>query len=537
MKDNDVKKTTVGVLVVHGMGEQKPGSHRNAVAESLVRAWQEKYGRWNVREVRDSKQERACKDEQDAKDDREPKDKGKECVKIQISSANGDASLTEVEIREVFWADADESPQGSWQSIVFQIKFWCWGLSQWAVKRYSKGDTGLPGSKKMYEPVPKQESRIPLSVRLRLFGVGVTFALLGVTWELLRFLVRRLRIAMGGSGILVRSLGDVQLYTENRYRYRPADVVAFTDAPRDAIRRRMIKGLVDMALGPYHRWYVVAHSLGSVVAHNGLMELAEALPNYLTEDEWKKVKEHEHVGLTTDGPDVTDREMRPARPEWLKNTDAIDRRVLFERLKGFCTYGSPLDKFATLWPAIVPINTDHGPLSECEWINVHDLMDPVGARLDRFPPDNKKGFEPTNMPYRACILFALSHIAYLKRTRADSFAARLGDWIVTEAFDPNLSGKFGGGRLRRVGESLRRVGRYFWWFLLSGLAAFPWILLVATLCENCVQSGFHFLRDVVHSAARVVWHAKDPLAALCVLGVVVLIMFFMASVCSREQEP
>ena len=100
--------------------------------------------------------------------------------------------------------------------------------------------------------------------RARLFGVGVAFALLGITWEMVRFVVQRLRVvvqrqraAMPGSGILASYLGDVALYTENRYRWRPSDVLC-TDAPRDAIRRRMVRGLVEMAAQGYDRWYVVA---------------------------------------------------------------------------------------------------------------------------------------------------------------------------------------------------------------------------------------------------------------------------------------
>lgn len=45
------------------------------------------------------------------------------------------------------------------------------------------------------------------------------------------------------------------------------------EPPRAAIRRRMVPTMVDVAAAGYDRWYILAHSLGSVVAWNGLMEI------------------------------------------------------------------------------------------------------------------------------------------------------------------------------------------------------------------------------------------------------------------------
>ena len=46
-----------------------------------------------------------------------------------------------------------------------------------------------------------------------------------------------------------------------------------------------------MALGSYCRWYILAHSLGSVAAWNGLMETEHCLPNYLDEARWRRLQE------------------------------------------------------------------------------------------------------------------------------------------------------------------------------------------------------------------------------------------------------
>src|SRR5690349_9290961 len=43
------------------------------------------------------------------------------------------------------------------------------------------------------------------------------------------------------------------------------------EPPRVSIRRRMVRGIADVACAGYQRWYVLAHSQGTVVAFNGLM--------------------------------------------------------------------------------------------------------------------------------------------------------------------------------------------------------------------------------------------------------------------------
>ena len=78
-------------------------------------------------------------------------------------------------------------------------------------------------------------------------------------------------------------VGNVKLYQDRRYHSAPS-VDGMVERPRVAIRKRMARGLVRMALQGYGRWYVVAHSLGTVVAHNGLNELSETLPNYLDQE-------------------------------------------------------------------------------------------------------------------------------------------------------------------------------------------------------------------------------------------------------------
>ena len=484
----------IGVLVVHGIGEQKESEQRDAVARSLVQAWQKKHGHAKVTQLG------------------EPPVKCREPVRIVIRDAG---EVWKIDVREVYWGDADEDPQGSAKRLRHQVHFWRWGLSQWALRRYSTPQR-LDGAQYMREPVPKGESSVSLCTRAKLFGVSIAFALLGVTWELLRFLLRRIRVVMAGSSVLARYLGDVALYTDNEYQFRP-EVVKLTDAPRDAIRRRMVRGLVDMACEKYDRWYVVAHSLGSVVAYNGLMELAEALPNYLDHADW--TRKDLPCGLKKQGEvDVSCWSMKPPRPDWLGNKDTIDRSVLFDRLRGFCTYGSPLDKFAMLWPAIVPINNDPKPLENCKWINVYDRMDPVAGHLDRFGLCG--GFVPCNVAYKSSWLFILAHIQYFRTRRcADGFAERLAEWITTDRWSEGCSPRFGGG-------CRRKCVRYVWWFLLSAFALAPLAWVVSTVCDHYVELARRFVNTLTF-AGEGFWCrlAKEASAALFVLiGVVFLVI-------------
>ncbi len=496
--------TRIGGLVVHGVGEQQPNEQRDEVAAALVSAWQKRYGRSNVSQLCDP-------------DDDLPKASNKKVsITIRCPDTKERVGFKKVYFKEVYWADLDENPQSSSQKIRYRLAFWRWALSQWMVKRYPKTVEEFKAKDHMELPLPEPKERISFPVRTKLFGVGISFILLGVTWELLRFLVRVLHIAMPGSGVLVQYLADISLYTENRYRFRPPHVV-LTDAPRDAIRRRMVRGLVDMAEGNYDRWYVVAHSLGSVVAHNGLMEPAEALPNYLSHKDWQRVTE-----LQSQGPNVSDRKMRPVRPCWLADTDALDRGKLFANLKGFFTYGSPLSKFAALWPAIVPVNKDMESLGKCEWINVRDRMDSISGPLNTFGEPNKGTFAPRNVLYRSSWLFLLAHIRYLRHSLSStSLADVLGEWILKgQSFREELPNRFGGG-------TARAVARYAWWLLLSGLVLYPLAYLASMVCGNCVDFIgllFQVAYDLIFGFIQKLFSTKQFWGAVCVLAVAVAVL-------------
>ncbi|MFN7661109.1 MAG: hypothetical protein ACK5P3_23815, partial [Dolichospermum sp.] len=150
---------------------------------------------------------------------------------------------------------------------------------------------------------------------------------------------------------------------------------------------------------------------------NGLMESDAALPNYLNQDLWEEVR-NDGMRTTTDQENSLSQKqadnMFPSRPAWLELNNIIAREDLFKNLKGFMTYGSPLSKFAVVWPAIVPINRDNSVFSkDFEWINVYDPTDPVADKTKYFDLENYRGKKTIEIAYKAELIHLLSHIEYL----------------------------------------------------------------------------------------------------------------------------
>jgi len=262
------------------------------------------------------------------------------------------------------------------------------------------------------------------------------------------------------SDILTAYLGDVMLYSQTAGDDDP-EVQDFELPPRVGIRRRMVDAIVEFALRDYKAWYVVAHSQGTVVAYNGLMETAKTLPNYLNRGRWDLVRSSP-LRLLGGPDDKLPGLQMPRRPPWLGAQDCIDRRNLFAKLRGFLTYGSAIGKFRGIWPIIVPANTDeHVFQREFNWINVYDWTDPVGGPLRAY--NREKGYDANRTPlkdgdrvvkghvaakidrnisYKAGWVWLLSHLQYLnyyprayKRPKA-LLVNKAAEWLLGGEFDP-----------------------------------------------------------------------------------------------------
>jgi hypothetical protein len=419
----------IGVLFVHGIGEQKRFQHldsevRNfasAIAEQVRR--KEPPGSVTV-QITPGSSSAFQADRESWRCDRVAP------VRILIRRKNSDGQdrCTAICCHEVWWADLDE-PTTLWS----QIRFWFWGLSVWWVAQ-CETDTTEGFERQMRGPTVGEA---PPWLRSRLFFVATTFAIASGSLTLLNFLLKRLGFGyVLGTRTFVNYLGDVKLYREADRADR-GPIYDLDQAPRFPIRRRMVAGVVDMATAGYDRWYIFAHSLGSVVAFNALMEPAHSLANYVDHHRWCRLLAQGLAGPGTTGKDwpddlpqpPTDKPMKPRRPVWLEQNDVVHRQKLFAGLRGVLTYGSPLDKFAAIWSAIVPLNRMEpvfGP--SCEWINVYDPTDPVAGQLDSFDPEpgdaTPGGYGPIegsyqplqvkNFAYFSSLWLLLGHIRYMK---------------------------------------------------------------------------------------------------------------------------
>lgn len=495
------KPHRVGILVVHGIGEQRQFEHLEEVVRNIASALQADSSLDIVHVNVNVSGDAPYQAEQQTW-------RGEGIATAIIEVVDKSQRRTNLEFREVWWSDLDEP--NSFQTF---LSFWGWGLSLWTKPPYDGTSVGT-AEKDMRLPgrTPENEGQLlpgqnePLQPWHRLYLFLVSFVIL-ILLPLLWLLGRALRSILGieiRPDILVEYLGDVKLYQQDAREGKGPLVDLGRQPPRVSIRRRMIKSLVETALENYDRWYILSHSLGTVVAFNGLMETEKALPNYLRQSLWEKWCE-KHPNKIKGKYWLTEEEkkrMLPQRPIWLKNDDIIDREQLFSKLRGFMTYGSPLSKFAVLWPSIVPLNKYESVFDkDFEWINVFDPTDPVSDFTRFFDSKNGKNspLTPRDIPYKAEQIHLLSHGQYLtfNPNRKNPLVRQISQWLLSgDRFQEPLEPADKKGKsYHRLGWSISKFGGkdspivslyfglgIFIWFLLGVVISFvlswivPWFL-------------------------------------------------------------
>jgi hypothetical protein len=445
----------VGVIVVHGIGEQKAGDH----LEAVVRVLAEALGARCHRRV----------SVQPLQKDRQP-------ARARIDVAWRDKELqdriSQLEFHEVQYADINEP-----NTVSKGVRFWLWGLSAWLTPRRYVISNDRTFQQTMATPeFPGLHASKELSIgaRAQLFLVGWVFLLIAVPMLVAEWIAKIVFRTTLPEWLrtIVAYLSSVRLYTQTR-RSGVGMIEICNEPPRIAIRRRMTAVVADVALARYDRWYVLAHSQGSVVAFNGLMVSGRVWPNYLDDGRLNRLCRQGLAGRpnSSDMPTLAeltaDTGFLPSVPVARTERDVvIHRSELFSRFRGFLSYGSPLDKFAAIWPPLVPINREAAVFPrDAEWINVWDPTDPVGASLDAFDAMEVLGkgvlpgiagcqpLVPVNIPCRASPLLLLSHICYLcgpfggKRALTDW----LGDWLLDD-------GTNAGDLIHRLRASNQLVG-------------------------------------------------------------------------------
>jgi hypothetical protein len=439
------KSERVGVLLVHGIGEQCQFEHLQEVVRNITADLQNDSYLDSV-EV----SIRVSKDAAYGAKHQTWRGEGIATATIEIVDKLNKS--TQLEFREVWWADIDEP-----NSLKTFVDFWLWGLSLWSKPPYDNlhvgtaaDDMRLPGRRgdeNQEDLLPGQNESLQPWHRIYLFLVSfVMLLLLPLLWSLGRALRSILGIDIRPD-ILVEYLGDVKLYQQDKRVGRKMLTDLGEHPPRVSIRKRIVSAYVEMALENYDRWYVLSHSLGTVPAFNGLMETEQALPNYLEKELWTKWCQQRPNYLKGSRPlsDEDSKKMLPQRPAWLGNDQIIDRSKLFSNLKGFVTYGSPLSKFAVLWPSIVPLNKDISVFRKnFEWVNIFDPTDPVADFTRFFDSSNDtKKIVPLEISYKAGSVFLLSHGEYLtfNSKRNNSLIRQVSRWLHSGGYFKSLEKK------------------------------------------------------------------------------------------------
>lgn len=402
----DNPRTRIGILVIHGVGEQTQFEYLEAIAGNLFKALSQDPARKPQIQIRRGAQSQL----------HAPTESWRNVPAVVSWWSQETQRWIDAHFHEVTWADLDIPDTFlNWWRLVG------WGLAMPGIKLVDSTRTFQARQQHVCLPVRLSVGR-RLSVRIQLFGVSLLFFLMLTSINMFSWVLRRLSITFApiehARGIIYDYLGDVKLYQD--WAIRDDGLEALGEKSRAAIQRRAVRALASMAGEVQHKrldsYYVFSHSLGTVVAFNALMELGITLPNYFSEEEWAALPIAMKIQAGYDSPVL----QKPRRPYWLGKRDAIDRSVLFAGLKGLLTMGSPLNKFAAMWPAIVPVNRE-ALAHPVPWVNVADRQDIVaGNNISLFRSCNGTSTEEVaglrlrNVPWADRLSIFTAHTSYWK---------------------------------------------------------------------------------------------------------------------------
>ena len=493
----------VGVIFVHGIGEQRRFDHLDEQTRFLIDA---------LKDFKDVDHVSVTINPHSSSGFRAQSDTwcgGADptvtmCIHHQLG---GSSTWTKLQIHEVWWADVNEP-----YSIAKQFRFWLWALTVW-VHRGKHGST-LSTATRVVPPLIPDHNRFYDYVRLYL--LSTFFALLGMSVGAITFVVTRVFNweAPDLLQILTNYVSAVKLYNQRRrfgsglWWAREDFLDTVGQPPRVSVRRRMIRTLCDVACQRYARWYVLAHSQGSVVAFNGLMETAYAWPGYLDAERWAKLRRGGLAGPAAGTFTVSTGTTMPPRPAWVLDNDIVYRSRVFEKFAGLLTYGSPLEKFVGLWPALVPISREPAFTPQARWINLFDPIDPISGQLAAFDKQPTSCCpHPENIGYCASWWLLLAHVKYLthRKTVPDAATATLR-WLLaddTSDFSNGPTGWRPGSWIKNDPAKLRGRNRIAWtgWLIATALLACAAAFTVPLIIDGAA-AAYHALAVKVTGLAN-----------------------------------
>lgn len=398
----------IGLIMVHGIGEQGRFEHLNTHIRGVVEGLRR--GGAAVTVEITSVASAAFQATQDSW--------GSGAMPSVQLIAQQDGVTTCINVHEVWWANVNER-----YSLAKQRRFWRWGLSIWRFKPFYSADVSTQAAMFPARYRTFQETyRATRDARKKLFALGCFFMIMNMTIGIGTVLLKRLLNIEPPDIVKVFAnyMSSVKLYSQLHRDGTSAKAggADFLDniglPPRFSIRRRMIRTIADVACQDYVRWYIMAHSQGSVVAFNGLMEPAFGWPGYLDEPRWRALIGNGMAGCAKPEAALPEKATRPPRPVWLEARRIVYRRRVFSRFEGILTYGCPLEKFAAIWPATVATCREPAFSQTARWLNVFDPLDPVSGVMVRWPQaDQPCCPKPENIGYASSPYLLIGHVHYL----------------------------------------------------------------------------------------------------------------------------
>lgn len=243
----------IGLVVVHGIGDQNKNEHLQNVAKHLVKAASIVFGKQNVNVELFPGVENTA-----------------DLTILIRPGGDEDDSLVAIDVHEMWWKDLGERAT-PWTVI----KFWLWAATFAGTAGRFHPDTEVsvsPGH------IWSKIRGLRALQRIAFFFWDRVLLFIKITYFFillfpLRIAVQLINILPGIRPInLFRTIfsymSSVQLYQQRRGR-TGGTLVDFDQSLRISIQRRFANLLVTVSERNYDRWYVMGHSLGSVISLKG----------------------------------------------------------------------------------------------------------------------------------------------------------------------------------------------------------------------------------------------------------------------------
>jgi pimeloyl-ACP methyl ester carboxylesterase len=411
------KPERVGLMLIHGIGDQPRGEHLKNVVESIASALRTEHGKDRVTVTVNSPfGSRGHVTIVAVPADDYPRTAG------PLEDRRG----VIIDIRESWWRDLAENP-----TLGAIAKFWWWAMTFCSARKRIPEDTPRSLAPTSATVVG---GRVRLTTRLAMFAKTTAFFVIllpiHLGFQLLAVFPLFQRIHFLRT--VFAYLNSVRLYQEPK-NSSARIVENFFECRRLSILRRALNEAAFFASRKeFDRWYVFGHSLGSVVAHNLLnlspQAIARLLPDWADStnpgaDFFKGDSVHPLLDL--DDPNI------PAHPSWYPDEYGIDADRFFANCAGLLTYGSPLETFAQFWPDIVMTRRDAVMHPDFQWLNLYDPIDMVASPITSLPPLGHAAVE--NVSVSTHPFFFLAHTSYLSRKRrreGHRIARAISRWLV-----------------------------------------------------------------------------------------------------------